>query len=176
MRYLIYMTSMIVTCLYTTDLRADEIEYNAVCIEDQNIGFLWKNSRWVSSKFKTKKYIISKVNVGANDDTTRCDLKKKSKGYTIRNSKSADGCYNIRELGKDYYSSGSTWCVEEYKKSISSSEKFQLVSVTCNPNIYETFVFNPSGSFHRSYIHRFLSTDRGFNDTMHLSVGSCSKI
>ena len=35
--------------------------FKQLCIGESSTGFDWENGRWKSTKFKTKKYVVSKI-------------------------------------------------------------------------------------------------------------------
>jgi hypothetical protein len=160
--------------------RAESDFFNLLCAEEQNTGFTWSKGSWKTAHFKNSKYIVQKVRMkpfvrdknGEYPFSYKCwnDYQKFQSSSPRGDSKLDKGCYNVRRHGAEKRFIDSELCWERWKKN---SSGWEIDKVECNE-----FIFKPNGPFHASTLsnHVEQKPKNDYKDSMHLMVGTCSKL
>ncbi len=152
--------------------------YSLICSVEESVGFNWKNSKWIFTKFYPNKYIVKKLKVEkfepGNKEIPKSGLcwneMQFNEPLIFDNKKFIYGCYNVREHGTEFYPTSSKKCFEEWEKV---GTKYKLKKVVC-----EDFKFNPNGWFHSSFIHDNIENNPkdNYKDSIGVEYGKCSNL
>src|SRR5262249_10341915 len=136
---------------------------------DKATGFLWRNNGWVPTQFKPEKYLVEKIDIGA--DLMRSGFcRSEIQGKQRIDGKDViidHGCYSVREMGSKSSPVNSHICIEQWNRK---SGKLSLESVDC-----PDFRFAPDGYFHAvEWQSATLDAKADYKDSMQITVGKCS--
>ena len=156
--------------------------FKQLCVVDKSTGFYWRNGAWLNTKFKTDKYIVSKITPPLNREEA---LKKKDveerkafvycRQYMTKpeheegDFRYFNACLKIQEVGSKYRDH--KICSEFHSKL--KEENNWSIHFNC-----EGFNFSPNGNFHMATIHDQLEDKpkNGYKDSLSISVGKCVDI
>ena len=140
--------------------------YTLICRVDQSVGFNWSGGGWVTARFKSNEYMVTK------QASNSCPALKADDDFAVDGFVAKSACINLRELGSRYYPYSSAKCREFY---VNKSGQWQT-SITC----YDSELvaeFDPDGWFHLAHIHGSLEAapKNNYKDSQFVEVGKCSR-
>jgi len=173
-------------------------KFTLLCVDEKSTGFNWKKGDWHQTNFITgQKYIIKKHDKPLSSNSpgyVRNSTENRLCAFNQRESRewttsvSQDGCYSIKEFGKETRMVDYTICREDWSKDQQS--KLSLKEIFCKKRATNSeWIISPNEWFHRSNMHSNLDSDpKGFvldgvkelpddyKDSLSISVGKCSEI
>ena len=141
--------------------------YSTLCIEENSVGFNWRDNKWIKTGFIGSKYLVKKISHSELKEWQKKELYDENYLYLDRKDdefRIMKNYYNIRRFGDKFIPLFNQTCSELWDGK-------ELESIQC-PN----FIFKPDGYFHRSSIHGSLDEKDDYKDSLSLSYGKCSKI
>jgi len=151
--------------------------FTQLCVEDEAIGFYWEEKRWVPAKFKTSKYIVSKIDRPNFYDKAEKDEENNRiyiECYPYHEESVEEGvhsyndCIKIQEFGEKWYEYFR--CVEWHFFDYGESK--WNISIDCRDNL----TFEPNGEFHKTFFLSSLRSDVVLKDRLSISVGKCASL
>ena len=141
--------------------------FTSICIEDQAVGFNWKDGGWRKTNFKSgDRYIVRKLSAQEVDaEKPMICTEKQSNGFAGFQQISA--CYEIKDFGT---SAGKVLLGEMCQESYQDE---RLVSIRC-----AHMSFLPDGPFIRVPWHRDINPkpSNDYKDSLVVSEGKCGRI
>jgi len=172
-------------------------KFTLLCETEKSTGFYWKKGDWHQTNFIAgKKYIIKKHDkplsidspdyVRNSSENESCAFNQ-SESIEWTTSISQDGCYSIKEFGKESGYSNYSICREDWSKDKQS--KLSLKEISCERRFNREWNISPNGWFHSSFMHSDLDSEPkrvvfdgveqfpdDYKDSLFITVGKCSEI
>ena len=146
--------------------------FTSLCIEDNAVGFNWRNGQWVNAVFaKGDKIIFEKIDYQKADSSNNFMEKpllcSQPKAHPVPNNfQLITACYSIRKFGDAKSMLNMNDCYESYKDGV-------LTGIQCKSEGH----FLPNGPFVKlpSHVSMDLS-NKSEKDSVVVSVGKCAAI
>ena len=141
--------------------------YSTLCIEENSVGFNWRDNKWIKTGFIGSKYLVKKISHSELKEWQKKDLYDENYLYLDRKDdefRIMKNYYNIRRFGDELHPFDTVACWEGWDEN-------ELTGIDC-----PKFKFKPDGYFHKSSIHGSLNEKEDYKDSLSVSYGKCSKI
>ena len=168
-------------CLATGQMALADVDkapaFASICIEDEGVGFSWRNGAWQQSFFTEMTYVVRKIypeELRSDENQSGCPAWGRDPDYVEESFAFVDACYSRGQLGETPYPS---WCREYYEPERDSSWK--LKSVDCSEAFLGTKItFEPNGPFVYHLVHTDVSSkpENDYKDSLKISHGKCSVV